>query len=321
MAILVTLWAVAALYFDFPISWLRLPLSIAYLTFLTGTLWRTKASCKGILLWIGSLVAITIWWLTLAPSNNRNWQPDVAQMPWAEIHGDFATIHNIRNCDYVTEMNYTPHWETKTVDLSQIRGVDLFITYWGMPWIAHAIVSFQFADGTYLATSIEARKEAGESYSAIRGFFRQFELIYLIAEERDVVRVRTNYRKGEFVYLYRTMTKPEDARNLFREYLHWMNQIRERPQWYNALTSNCVSSVIAYLAKAKIGGLSRWDIRTLFNGYGDKMLYDLGNLRGDLPFTELKRRALINEAAQKADKDPDFSRRIREGRPGFEHRE
>src|SRR5690242_4528407 len=146
---LVTIWAAAALWFDFPVSWLGCVLALGYLTFavLNGR--------KRIAIWLVSLALIGIWWLSLKPNENRNWQPDVARVPWAEIEGDRAVIHNIRNCDYVTETNYTPHWEIKTVQLSDIRGVDLFLSHWGMEWIGHAIVSFEFADGSHLATSIE----------------------------------------------------------------------------------------------------------------------------------------------------------------------
>jgi hypothetical protein len=251
-------------------------------------------------------------WFSLKPNDNRNWQPDVARLPWAEVAGDRATIHNIRNCDYVSETNYTPRRETKTVQLSDIRGVDLFLSYWGTNWIAHAIVSFEFADGTHLAASIEARKTVGQEYSAIRGFFRQFQTMYLISEERDVVRVRTNYR-GESMYLYRTLTTPADARGLFAHYLEWMNQARHRPEWYNALTANCATSFVSYLAQAKVGGISRWDWRTLFVGKGDELLYEKGDLATDgLPFPELKQRALIHKTS-----DADFPRQIRLNRPGF----
>jgi len=157
--------------------------------------------------------------LSLKPSNFRQWQPDVAETAWAEINGDRVTIHNFRNCDYRGEFDYTPHWETRTVDLSKLRGIDIFITYWGSPWIAHPIVSFDFGDDGHVAMSVETRKEVGETYSAVRGFFRYYELIYTIADERDVVRLRSNYRHGEDVYLYHTLAAPEQARSIFLNYL------------------------------------------------------------------------------------------------------
>ena len=304
---LATIWAAAALCFDFPVAWLRWPLAVAYLAFVV------VVARKRIGLWLATLALVMGWWFSLKPNPNRNWQPDVARVPWAEVEGDRASIHDIRNCYYVTENNYTARWETKTVQLSDIRGVDLFLSYWGMESIAHAIVSFEFADGSHLATSIEARKTVGQEYSAVRGFFRQFQTIYLISEESDVVRVRTNYR-GESVYLYRTLTTPRDARGLFTHYLEWMNQAREHPEWYNAVTSNCATNFVLYLEKAKVGGISRWDWRTLFVGKGDELLYEKGDLAGDgLPFAELKRRALIHDA----DGAADFPRQVRVNRPGF----
>ncbi len=322
LAAIVSVWAVLALYFDVPIGWLRLPAACLYLFFVCGVVWVTRCHWKGLLLWLGSLALVMTWWFSLKPTNTRDWQRDVAELPWAEHSGDLVTIHNVRNFIYRTETDYTPRWETRTVNLNQIQGVDLFLTHFGSPLIAHAIVSFQFRDAagldTYLAMSIEQRKAAGQSYSTVRGFFRQYELIYLVADERDVVRLRTDYRTGEYVRLYHTLTKPDDARRLFLQYLAWIELLREHPQWYNVLTNNCTSSVTSYLARIHLGGISRWDWRNLLNGYGDEMLYDDGDLAtGGLSFPDLAKQALINDAAKKLGDDPNFSRDIRRGHPGF----
>lgn len=252
IAALLSLWAGAALYFDFPITRWRLPSALTYVCLATAALWVFQARGLGIVLCIGSWVVVLVWWLGIAPSNDRNWRPDEAELPWAEIHGSLVTIHNIRDFEYRTESDYTPHWETRTGDLSQILGVDLFLTHWGSPWIAHPIVSFAFADGTYLAMSIEARKETGQSYSVVRGFFRQYHLICIVAEERDVVGLRTIHRAEDKVRLYRTLTSPDDARNLFLQYLKWIESLRTQPEWYNALTRNCTTRVISYLTAAKV---------------------------------------------------------------------
>ncbi|MEO8027974.1 MAG: DUF4105 domain-containing protein [Bryobacteraceae bacterium] len=311
-------WATAALYFDLPIESLRATAAAAFaiLTVALFALRERSAALFG--LFVLSPFLVAGWWFSLTPSNQRNWQRDVAEMPWAEVRGNQATIHNVRNFEYRTETDYTPHWETRTVDVSAVRAVDLFISRWGAPGIAHALVSFEFADGQYLAMSIEARKEVGESYSAIAGFFRRYELIYVVADERDVVRLRTSYRADETVSLFRTMTRPDDARKLFLQYLRWMNATRDQPRWYNALTRNCSIGVTNYLAAEGIGGISRWDWRNLFNSSGDEMLYNLGDLSTDgLSLAALRQRAVINQAAKAADGAADFSRRIRAGRPGF----
>ncbi len=318
LLLLLTCWAAAAIWFDFPLHRLHAPLAIAYFLLILALLRSVRRLDRRLPIWALSVGVVIVWWFSLQPSNSRHWQADVAQMPWSEVYGDRVILHNVRDFEYVTETDYKPRWKVKEVSLSQISGVDLFVTYWGSPWIAHAIVSFSIGAGDHLAMSIEARKEVGESYSAVRGFFRQYELIYLAAEERDVVRLRTNYRRGESVYLYRTRTTPADARRLFLQYLRWMDQVRRKPEWYNALSSNCTSNVTGYLAASKVGGLSRWDWRNILNGRGDEMLYELGDLVADgLPFAELKIRALINPAAQHAASDATFSAIIREGRPGF----
>src|SRR5207248_1674787 len=176
---------------------------------------------------------VVIWWLTLSPTNDSDWQPDVAQKAWADIQGDEVTLHNVRNCDYRTETDYIPHWETRTVRISQITGIDLAINYWGSPWIAHPVVSFQFADAPPLCFSIETRKKLGQTYSTVGGLYRQFELIYIVADERDVIRLRTNYR-NEDIYLYRMTISPARARERFLEYIDSLNALWNKPRWYNA---------------------------------------------------------------------------------------
>jgi len=313
MALSLTAWGAAALYFDLlPGTSFRTLGASSYGIAMVGTLLAFRGRGKGIAICLAGFALVLAWWLTLKPSNDRAWQPDVAQTAWAEIDGDRVTIHNVRNCDYRTEGDYTPHWETRSFDLSQIRGMDIFLTYWGSPWIAHPIVSFQFGDNDYIAMSIETRKEVGEQYSAIRGFFRYYELIYTVSDERDVVRLRTNYRKGEETYLFHTRATPEHARSTFLNYLKKINRIRNRPEWYNALTNNCTTNI------ATLAGEPQFDWRVLLNGRADQMLFERGDLAtGNLPFAELKEQAHINAAARAANDAPDFSRRIREGRAGF----
>ena len=316
LVVLLASWATAALYFDLPAAAWRGPAAAIFGVFVVLILALSRVRWPGLTIAAGAFACVLIWWLSLQPSNDRNWQPDVARTAWAEINGNQVTIHNLRNCDYRTESDYTPVWETRTVDLSRLRGVDVFITYWGSPWIAHPIVSFDFADKGHVAISVETRKQVGESYSAIRGFVRYYELIYTIADERDVVRLRTNYRTGEEVYLYHTRATPERAQAIFLDYLSRTIHMRDHAEWYNALTNNCTTNIASHVATARGTGV-RWDWRILLNGKADEMMYERGELAGDLPFAELKEREHINAAARAADRAPEFSRLIREGRPGF----
>jgi hypothetical protein len=303
-------WAFGALYYDFPVAktvvaWGFAAAVIAAIVFLHGGMRKLAAVFV-------SFVLVLIWWLTLKPSNDGNWQPDVAQLAWADINGDEFTFHNVRNCDYRTATDYTPHWETRTVRLSQITGIDLAIDYWGSPWIAHPIVSFQFADAPPLCFSIETRKTVGQSYSTIGGLYRQFTLIYLVSDERDVIRLRTNYR-NEDIYLYHLTAQPARARERFLEYVHSLNALRTQPRWYNAITTNCTTSIRGqHPSNERIP----WDWRILLNGKGDELLYrDGGLVTGGLPFAELKARSLIDTRARAANDSPDFSQMIREGLP------
>jgi Domain of unknown function (DUF4105) len=303
-------WAFGALYFDFPTAGTLA--AILFVLLLIATVLFVRRKLLKLAIVFGAFAVVVSWWLTLKPSNDRPWQPDVAQTAWAEINGDEITIHNARNCDYRTETDFTPHWETRTVRLSQITGIDVAINFWGSPWIAHPIVSFQFADALPLCFSIETRKTIGQQYSAVEGLYRRYTLIYIVADERDVIRLRSNYRR-EDVYLYHTLASPEQARQRFREYINTINVLHENPRWYNAVTSNCTTSIRAQrAAELRVP----WDWRLLFNGKIDEMLYqDHAIATAGRPFSELKRRSLINKRARAVDKDPDFSRLIREELP------
>ena len=311
-------WAAAALYFDLDLASLRVSAAVAYAGSIAVLLITSKGHWRGAIICLCAFACVLIWWLSLRPSNDRAWQPDVAQVAWTEINGDRVTIHNFRNCDYRTEGDYTPHWETRTYDLAKLRAVDFFLIHWGSPWIAHPIVSFDFGDEGHVAVSVETRKEVGKVYSSVRGFFRYYELIYVISDERDVVRLRSNYRQHEDIYLYRTRASPQQGRLIFLDYLQRANRLRERPEWFNALTNNCTTNISHHLADAGHRNFSRWDWRIMLNGRADEMLHEHGDLAGELSFKELKSRALINAAARAADQAPDFSDRIREDRPGFE---
>jgi len=307
-----TLWAVGALYYDLPVERLRAPAAWAYGLAMLLLFLLVKSRIRAALLILGGFCFILVCWLLIRPSNDRNWQSDVDRTAWAEINGDQVTIHNIRNFQYRTETDFTPQWETRTYDLSQLKGIDLFINYWGSKFMAHPIASFDFTGGNRLCMSIETRRQSGESYSAIGGIYRQYELIYLAGDERDLVRVRTNYRKGEDLYLYHLLLPPERARTILLEYLTRLNSLHQRPEFYNAITSNCTTNI-----RTQSNHTRPWDWRILLNGFADKMMFERGDFAGNLPFEELKRRALINPAAQAADAAADFSLRIRDGRPGF----
>jgi hypothetical protein len=303
-------WAAGAVYFDFPTA--RAPAAILLVTVLLATVIFLRGRLLKLAAILAAFTVVALWWLTLKPSNNRAWQSDVAQTAWADINGDQVTIHNVRDCDYRTETDFTPHWETRTVRLSQITGMDVAINYWGSPWIAHPIVSFQFSDGLPLCFSIETRKTMGQQYSTVKGFYRQYTLIYVVSDERDVIRLRCNYRH-EDVYLYHTLASPAQARQRFREYINTVNVMHASPRWYNAVTSNCTTSIRAQRA----ADLRKpWDWRILLNGKMDEMLYeDHAIASGGLPFAELKQRSLINERARAVDQDQNFSQAIRQGLP------
>jgi hypothetical protein len=314
---LLTLWAVAALYVDCRIAALRIPVTLIYVVGIISVLFKLKGSRWAAILCLAGFCCVLAWWLTLRPSNEGNWEPDSARTAWAEMDGDRVTIHNLRNCDYRTETDYTNCWSDRTVYLSQIRAADLFLTNWGIRFASHPIVSFQFGDNQHIAFSIEARYKAGQAYSTVLGCFRQYELIFVTADERDLIRLRTNYRKGEEVSMYRLQATPEVARAMFLTYVDYLNRLKDHPEWYNEVTKNCTTTIQKPLA-ADVNNPQPWNYQFLLNGTLDELLYDRGRLvTGGLPFPELKQREHINAAARAADGSPDFSALVRAGRVGF----
>lgn len=310
---LLTCWSALALYYDLPIVRLRILSAVLYLLLIGAILLLGKRNLYRL---IGCMLCcglVASWWLTLKPSNDEPWQTDVSRPAWVDLNHGHALIHNFRQCDYRAELDYTCNWSTRDVDLSQIAGVDLFMDYWGSPWIAHTIVSFDLGNGQHVAFSMETRKQIGQSYSAVRGFFRQYTLISVVSDERDLVRLRTNYRQGEDLFLYHTRATPAFAQSLFLNYAGVTSQLAEHPQWYNAITHNCTTEIFTFQTMKS----QPHDWRILLNGKADEMEYEQGELAGDLPFAEHKKRAYINSAARAADADPQFSARIRAGRPGF----
>ena len=309
----ITAWSAAALWFDGPSArWLAGLLAATLVLGCAAPLILLKPFRRAVFAVLGAFLIVLVWWLSIAPRNDRDWSPDVAQLPSALIAGDKVTLRNIRNFAYRSETDFTERWETRTYNISQVVDFDMFFSYWGPTLIAHTIASWEFADGRHLAVSIETRKEKGETYSALRGFFRQFELYYVVADERDVIGLRAKHR-GEQVFLYRLTHPPEQARAMLLAYLREINSLAAAPRWYNALTHNCTTAIRYHAQEVGVARPLHWKL--FANGYLDELGYERGMIDTSLPFPELKRRSDITEKAKAADGDADFSRRIREGLP------
>ncbi len=311
--LLAILWSATALWIDGPES-RSLAGTLAAGVVLTAGLMAVliRPFWRAAVIILVPFAVVLGWWLTLAPSNDRDWQPDVARLPTATIDGSRLTVRNVRNFSYVGEGDVTERWETRTYDLDALVGLDIFISFWGPTLYGHTIASWEFADGRRLAVSIETRKEQGEEYSAVRGFFRQFELYYVVADESDVVALRTNQR-GERVELYRTLATPTEDRALLLDYVREMNALAEAPRWYNALTHNCTTTIWHHV-KA-VGADFPLDWRLLANGYLVDLSYELGTVNTSMGLDELKRRSDITARAREAGTGEGFSLSIRDGLP------
>ena len=292
------------------LAWIFVVLGLVAL----GALALRRARRPTVIVFLAAFALVLVVWESPKPSNDRDWQPEVAVLPYATIDGDRVTVHNIRNFDYRAETDFTPAYYDRTFDLRRLDRVDLAAVYWMGPAIAHLFITFGFGDD-HLAISIEARKNKTMEYATIPGFFRQYELVYIVADERDVIRVRTNYRKSppEEVYLFRLAAPTENGRRVFLDYMRDINEVREHPRFYNTLTTNCTTMILAHAAVNP--GSIPYSWKVLLSGYTPEYAYDMGRFDRSMPFEELKRRVHINERAHAADQAPDFSRRIRADLP------
>jgi len=301
-------WATLAVYFsNLPWAGLRLALAIAFAAFAIWGTWLSRRPHTRAAVTLAFL-GVVVWWLSIAPSHHRNWRPEVAVMPRAIIDGDRVRLTGVRNFDYRTRHDFTVRHEEREVQVSHLVALDFYVSYFMEGPVGHTFLSFIFDNAPPLSISIETRPEVGEGFAPIASMFKQFELIYVVGSERDLVGVRTNHRQ-EPTYLYHLNTSAQDARRLLMIYLARINELADRPEFYHLLSNSCTINIVRYANAA--GRVGRLDIRHVLNGLADSYLYRSGRVDTTLPFDELRRRSLINDAAQAADGAVDFSLRIR----------
>ncbi|MNQ12142.1 hypothetical protein D3C85_250420 [compost metagenome] len=311
-------WACAALWYQLPAT---LPVKVGAMVLwgLFGLaaivlLWRGKAG-RSLLAYAIGFVVLLEWWGTIAPSQHREWADDVARHLKPRVEGNVVTMENVRNFDWRSDTDYTVRWDTRRYDLDRLRSVDVSLSYWTGPAIAHTLVSFGFDDGQFVTFSIEIRKERGESFSSVGGFFKQFENSLVAADEHDILRVRTNVR-GEDVYMYRVRLPQAEMRSLFLGYVGEANALARAPSFYNTLTANC-TTIVYSLARHVVPGLPM-DYRLLASGYLPEYLHDVGGLTPGLSMDALRAGGRITDRAIATDRQPgvNFSQAIRNGLPG-----
>jgi Domain of unknown function (DUF4105) len=308
-------WAVFAIWFQGPggqpskIGMMLLWIAFSLATLLA--LWHGRAGL-GLAAFALAFGAVLFWWHGIAPSNDRTWANDVARITNGTVDGDRVTLHNVRNFDWRTNDDYTERWETRVYDLSKLDSVDMIMSYWDGWAIAHMLVSFGFTDGEHVAFSVEVRRQKNKTYSEIGGFFKRYGLSIIAADERDVIRVRTNVR-GEDDYLYRIRMPLAAMRSLFLGYIEQADALVDTPRFYNTITVNCTTLV--YHMMKRIVGYLPWSYRLLFTGYLPTYVYNVGGLDQRFSPDELRTLGRITDRAKQSDRSDTFSADIRRGIP------
>lgn len=310
-----TAWGALFLWYSpLPFAPLRLGLAIAFVLGTVASISLMRNRWRTLAVFLAVVAGLITWFLLIPPSLDRDWAREVAVLPTATIDGDLVTIRNIRNFDYRTDTDFTPRYYDKTFDLRKLESTDIIAVYWGSPAIAHLMVSFGFGGNDFIAFSIEMRPEHGEQTSMIESFFRKYELICIAADERDVIRVRTNFRTPrEDVHVYRTRMPLEIQRDFFMSYVNDIDAMSREAQWYNTLDDNCTTGVLA--RTRSYHGVARYNWRLLLSGYAPEYLYALAGIDTSMPFEQLRQRCLVNSRAESSGDAADFSVRIREGQP------
>jgi hypothetical protein len=246
----------------------------------------------------------------VSPSHYRQWIPKQSRLPWVEFDGTRLAVHDVRNFDYVTETDHVERFETRSYDLRELESVDyMVVPFPAAPLLAHTMLSFGFGKGRYLVSSVEARLEQGETYSPLLGSLRQYELIYVLADERDALRLRADVR-GDDVYVYRVQAPPDKLRDLLVDILDRVNQLRDTPEFYDTLTNNCTTNIARHVnriapARVPLGS------EVLLSGLSPRLIYDLGLLDSSRSFEELTRAANVSPRIRENRLASDFSDQIR----------
>lgn len=301
--------------------WYQLPDNVTVRT-LGGALWAlavialaaiaiVRRSWLPLGVYTAMYALLLLWWASIAPSGTRIWADDVSRQFTGTVSGSKVTLDNVRDFDWRSDDDYDARWETRHYDLDHLASADAVLSYWGSRAIAHAMISFGFDDGSRVVFSVEIRRQRGEQYSPIGGFFKQFETVLVAADEHDIIRVRTNVR-GEDDYLYPLRMDKAAMRALFLSYVQAANALAGRPAFYNTITSNC-TTIVYRMARQIDPGLPR-DIRLLLTGYLPGYLHDVGAVDRSVPVDELRRRGRITDRARSTAASDDFSRAIRAGR-------
>ncbi len=255
---------------------------------------------------------LLIWWKSLRPASDRDWADDVAQTVGGRIEGSVVTLDKVRDFEWRSNSDYTPRWSPRSYDLARLHSLDMIVSYWARPSIAHMLISFGFSQGDYVAFSVEIRRDKRQSYSEIGGFFKEFELIVIAAEERDIVRLRTNVRR-EQTYLFRLNVEPAVMRALFLAYVAEANALVREPRFYHTIMGNCTT--VLYRMLRRIVRRLPFSYRVLLSGYMPEYFYGIGYLDQRYPLEALRVFGYVSERGRRADQSPTYSTDIRRGIP------
>ena len=309
---LAAVWGGMALWYRAPGGTIGRTFALAlWCAFVVGVLaaaWRGHTAA--VAAFAAGFAGLLVWWANIAPSRHHDWSDDVSRITTGTVDGERVTLHDVRNFDWRTQTDYTPRWETRSYDLDLLCSVDMVMSYWRGPSIAHMLISFGFTDGAQVVFSVEIRRRKTQAFSEVGGFFKEFELAIIAADERDVIRLRTNVR-GERVFMYRLGLPRNAMRLFFLSYVDAANRLEHTPRFYHTITGNCTTLV--YRMMRRIVPRLPLHYRLLFSGYMPEYVYAVGGLDKRRSLDQLRESGYITERARAVGNGTDFSAAIRRG--------
>lgn len=252
------------------------------------------------------LIILAAAYLLIQPTNDRDWKTEQMVTATADRFGNLVTVTNVRNFTHINTTSAIPAYYNRTYDLNMLDEIYFIVEPFGEnEGLAHTFISFGFM-GTYLAVSVEARYEKGETYSPTKGLLKQYELIYIVADEQDAIKLRTNYRNHS-VYLYPINTTHQKMKEMFLSVMDRVNSLDKKPEFYNTISNTCTTNLVAHVNEITPGKIP-FSLKYYMPGYSDELVYDLGLINTDQPYENIRETFLISH---KSGNNKDFSAAIR----------
>lgn len=317
LQLLLVLWAVGSVYFVFRLSSpINLVATIAIGLGVVAALFRFRRQRDWMC--IVFVACLPAYWAMTAhtPSNDRPWADDHARLAAVRFDGQDVRIENFRHCEYRSELDYDTNYRDFDFKLNELKRVWFGVArFTAVEGLAHTFLSFEVEQSTgskFFSVSVEIRREQGESFSPLKGLYRQYEIIYVVSDDRDAIGSRTVHRPNDRVYLYLVNATPPYVQALFRDIARRMQRLEAHPEFYHSLFNNCTNNIAAHTDELTPDSVRLTEPTIFIPGYSDRFAFSRGLIGSPgQSFAELRAASRIDEIARRVGIRKDFANLIR----------